>query len=165
MSNKGNIYFYARVGNQGDIFMSEYKDGKYGGAIKVEAPISTEYWENDPYIAPDESYLIFQTDRPGTFGEGDLFISYRLKNGKWSEPRNMGKGVNTKESGEGCPMVSPDGKYMFFSSMCRKLPYYSKVPITYKEKIKILNKPGHGSEDVFWVSAKIIEKLKPKELR
>jgi hypothetical protein len=49
--------------------------------------------------------------------------------------------------------------------MCRTLPSYSETPITLKEKLNVLNQPGHGSEDVFWVSAKIIEKLKPDELR
>jgi hypothetical protein len=166
MTNQGTIYFYERAeNNKGDIYRSLLINGKYGEAQRVEAPISTEYWENDPFIAPDESYIIFQTDRPGTFGEGDLFISYRLKNGKWSEPKNLGKGVNTKESGEACPIVSSDGKYLFFSSMCRTLPSYSETPITLKEKLNVLNQPGHGSEDVFWVSAKIIEKLKPDELR
>ena len=142
-----------------------YKNGQYGAAQKVKAPISTEYWENDPYIAPDESFLIFQSDRPGAFGRGDLFISYKLKNGLWSEPRNLGKGINTKRSGEACPWVTPDRKYMFFSSGTRTLPNYSAVPLTREKKIRILNQPGHGSEDVFWVSGKIIEELKPDELK
>jgi hypothetical protein len=77
----------------------------------------------------------------------------------------MGRGVNTKESGEACPNVSSDGKYFFFSSMCRTLPSYSETPITLEEKLNVLNQPGHGSEDVFWVDAKIIEELKPDELR
>jgi hypothetical protein len=166
MSNRGTIYFYARAeNNKGDIYRSLLINGKYGQAQRVEEPISTEHWENDPFIAPDESYIIFQSDRPGTFGEGDLFISYRQKNGKWSEPKNMGRGVNTKESGEACPNVSSDGKYFFFSSMCRTLPSYSETPITLEEKLNVLNQPGHGSEDVFWVDAKIIEELKPDELR
>ncbi len=165
MSNLGTIYFYDEDENNiGDIYRSLYKDGEYGEAQKVEAPINTEYWENDPYIAPDESYLIFQSDRPGTFGEGDLFISYRLNDGNWSVPVNMGKRVNTKESGEACPFVTPDGKYLFFSGMCRNFPNYSETPITLTEKLKILNLPGYGSEDVFWVDAKIIQDLKPKEL-
>jgi hypothetical protein len=77
----------------------------------------------------------------------------------------MGEGVNTRESGEACPYVSSDGRYLFFSSECRTLPSYSDTPITLKEKLNILNQPGHGSEDVFWVSAEIIEELKPKELK
>jgi hypothetical protein len=62
-------------------------------------------------------------------------------------------------------VVTADGKYLFFSSGCRTLPNYSEKPITLKEKIKILNQPGHGSEDVFWVSAKIIEELGSKVLK
>ena len=166
MSNNGTIYFYARgENNKGDIFKSIYKSGEYSGAQKVEAPISTEHWENDPYIAPDESFLIFQSDRPGTFGEGDLFISYRLKDGIWSEPKNMGVGINTRESGEGCPWVTPDGKYLFFSGMSYGFKRYSENPMDYKTKIKALCSPGYGSEDVFWVSGKIIQDLKPDELK
>jgi len=166
MSNLGTIYYFAwDENNIGDIYRSLYKDGQYGKAQKVEAPINTEYWENDPFIAPDESYIIFQSDRPGTFGEGDLFISYRLDDGSWSVPVNMGEGVNTQESGEACPIVTPDGKYLFFSSMCRNFPNYSEIPLNLTEKLKILNQPGYGSEDVFWVDAKIIEKLKPDELK
>ena len=168
MSNRRAIYFYARgENNKGDIYCSKYENGQYSKAQKVGAPISTEHWENDPYIAPDESYLIFQSDRPGELGNGDLFISFRLKNGEWSEPKNLGDGVNTKESGEACPWVTPDGKYMFFSGMIRTLPNYSDVPITLERKLEVLNQPGHGSEDVFWVRADFIEKLKhevqPKE--
>jgi hypothetical protein len=166
ISNRGTIYFYERAeNNKGDIYRSLLINGEYSEAQRVEAPINSEHWENDPFIAPDESYIIFQSDRPGTLGEGDLFISYRLKNGKWSEPKNLGKGVNTKESGEACPIVSSDGKYLFFSSMCRTLPTYSETPITLTKKLNVLNQPGHGSEDVFWVSAKIIKELKPDESR
>jgi len=166
ISNNGTIYFYARgENNKGDIYRSLFKNGKYGRAQKVEAPISTEYWENDPYIAPDESFLVFQSTRPGTLGEGDLFVSFRLKDGRWSEPKNLGEGINTGESGEGCPWVTPDGKYLFFSSSTRTLPNYSSVPLTLEKKLEILSQPGHGSEDVFWVDARIIEDLKPEELK
>ena len=166
MSNKGTIYFYARAeNNKGDIYKSVLENGKYSEARRVGPPISTQHWENDPYIAPDESFLIFQTDRPGEFGMGDLFISYRLKDGRWSEPRNMGTGVNTKKSGQACPWVTSDGKFMFFSGMSRDFKRYSETPLDYKKKINFLTSSGFGSEDVFWVSGKIIEDLKPDELK
>ena len=161
MSNLGNIYYYARgEDGKGDIYRSLLEEGVYGEAEKVEGPVSTEFWENDPYIAPDESYLIFQSDRPDPLRNGDLFISYRLPNGEWTEPQNMGPGVNTERAGEACPWVTPDGKYLFLSSGMRTLPHYSNVPLTYEEKLRILSEPGHGSEDVFWVDARIIEELK-----
>ncbi len=166
IANNGNIYFFKRAeNNKGDIYYSRYTDGGYSKAERLPAPVNTEHWENDPYIAPDESYIIFQSFRPGSNGYGDLYVSYRKNDGIWTEPQNLGEGVNSKESGEGCPWVTPDGKYLFFSSMERTLPRYSNPPLTLARKLEILGQPGHGSEDVFWVSAKIIEGLRPDELK
>jgi hypothetical protein len=37
--------------------------------------------------------------------------------------------------------------------------------LTYERKLKILNSPGSGSADIYWVDAKILEDLKPEELK
>jgi Tol biopolymer transport system component len=124
--------------------------------------ISTTSHEVDPFIAPDESYLIFASDRPGGYGEADLYICFRQSDGTWPKAQNMGPSINTK-TGELCPSVSPDGKYLFFSSNRSLYPNYSETPITYAEKERILNSPGNGNPDIYWVDAKIIEELKSKE--
>ena len=75
--------------------------------------ISTSGNEADPYIAPDESYIIFSSVRAGGLGEGDLYISFNQK-GKWTAPRSLGPTVNTSDY-EYTPLVSPDKKHFFFS--------------------------------------------------
>jgi len=169
IANSGNIYFYSasKPGGhgEGDLWMSKFKNGEYLEPVNLGAPINTEFWENDPFIAPDESYLIFQSDREGDHEFGDLFISFKDKEGKWIKPINMGENVNASYSGEGCPMVSPDGKYLFFSGMKRNYKKYINEPISYIDKMRILNNPGNGSEDIYWVDAKIIEKLRSVNLR
>ena len=90
-----------------------------------------------PFIARDESYLIFSSDRPGGYGSGDLYISFRLDDDQWSEPMNMGATINTT-SQERFPGVSPDGKYLFFTRYL-KPPHY---------------------HDLYWVKTDIIDKLK-----
>ena len=50
---------------------------------------------------------------PGA-GKGDLFVSYRRDEGGWGQPFSLGEGINTDQH-EFCPMVTPDGKYLFFS--------------------------------------------------
>ncbi len=47
-------------------------------------------------------------------GNHDLFFS-ELIDGKWTRPRSLGSGINTKGQ-EICPFLSPDGQYIFFSS-------------------------------------------------
>jgi tricorn protease-like protein len=75
----------------------------------------------------------------------------------------MGKSINTEVT-EFCPSVSPDGKYLFFSSNRSLFSNYSREPITYEEKIRILNSAKNGSNDIYWVDAKIIEELKPQDI-
>jgi hypothetical protein len=48
-----------------------------------------------PYIAPDESYFIFCSFRAGGFGSGDLYISFKQKDGSWGKVINMGDKINT----------------------------------------------------------------------
>jgi hypothetical protein len=63
-------------------------------------------------------------------------------------------------------MLSPDGKYLFFSSGRSIHPTYRETSITFGEKVRMMNAPGNGrNEDIYWVDAKIIEELKPKELK
>ncbi len=86
------------------------------------------------YISPDESYTIFDSFKKDNFGDLDLYISFKTEEDEWGYPINMGAEINT-ELRERFPMVSPDGKYMFF----------------------MRHTPG---QDFFWVSTDIIEELK-----
>jgi WD40-like Beta Propeller Repeat len=76
-TNNNIAYFTSERENgtsalHGDIFRAELKDNKFVNVTKLPAPINTDYNDSDPLIAPDESYLIFHSNRPGGFGEHDL---------------------------------------------------------------------------------------------
>jgi hypothetical protein len=168
ISSQGNIYFFGyRKGGKrdGQIFMSEYANGKYSKPVNISNPnnqINSDMHEIDPFIAPDESYLIFCSNRPNGFGDADLYITFRRQDGSWTKAINMGESINTNVT-EFCPSVSPDGKYLFFSSNRILYKNYSQYPISYEKKIKILNSPGNGSNDIYWVSAVIIAELKKSQ--
>jgi hypothetical protein len=72
----------------------------------------------------------------------------------------MGKKINT-ESVAMHGFVSPDSKYLFFSSARNPYFPYPDHKLTYDEIIKIFNSPQNGSYNIYWVDAKIIEELKP----
>jgi len=166
ISKNGNLYFFSdREGGVGncDIWVSKFVNGHYTEPENLGKSINTKLPEVDPFIAPDESYIIF-CRRDDGFGRFDLFISFREADGSWTKAKNMTDKINSI-AGEICPSVSPDEKYFFFSSNRTVHKNYSKTPITYEEKIKILNSPGNGSIDIYWVDAKIIENLKPKQLK
>jgi len=98
-----------------DIYASKMKDDEYQAPVNLGDSINTKYFECDAFIAPDESYLIFCSSRPGGFGEGDLYISFKTKNGAWTKAKNMGELINT-DTHEFCPFVTRDGKYFFYTS-------------------------------------------------
>lgn len=165
----GNLYFFISEGNEKDtdIFYSQLINGEYGEPIRLGNEINSSYSDWDAYIAPDESYMIFgSAERPDGFGGSDLYISFRRDGGTWTKAVNMGKEINSSEY-EICPYVTGDGKYFFFTSQRSFVKSYSEKPLTYDEKIRILNSPGNGfyNGDIYWVDAKIIEELNPIDLK
>lgn len=118
LTKDGTIYFASnRPGGLGsfDIYRSRFIEGQYATPENLGAAINSKFLEHDPFISPDESYLLFTSvDRPGGFGTGDLYISTLRKDGTWAEAKNLGKTFNTNGY-DFCPIVSPDGKYFFFT--------------------------------------------------
>jgi len=119
VARDGSIYYMSRredtVGKT-DIYRSRNRDGRYADAENLGPPINSVESDQDPFIAPDGSYLIVcLTGRLDSFGGYDLYVSFPKEDGSWSEPVNLGEGVNTAES-EFRPYVTADGKYLFFTS-------------------------------------------------
>ncbi len=151
----GTLYFFSRDrGGYGlsDILRSRWVDGKYTEPENLGALINTEHHEWDPFVAPDESYLIFCSKKPEGLGEDDLYVTFRRDDGSWTTPANMGQGVNSSAS-DNRPYVTLDGKYFFFNSS-RKVDGFSDL----EEALR----PGNGNRDIYWVDAKIIEQFRPK---
>ena len=118
VSNAGTLYFSSnREGGKGggDLYRSRLVNGKYSKPENLGDAINSKYFEGDPYIAPDESFLIFVSyNRPDGLGDGDLYISFN-RNGDWTPAKNVGSPVNSSAL-DFCPNMSPDGKYFFFTS-------------------------------------------------
>jgi hypothetical protein len=167
IADNGNLYFFSyRAGGKGndDIWMSECIGDLYAEPVNLGDSINTVDFDLDPFIAPDESYIIFARIDKERTGNFDLFISFKKKDGTWTRAGNMGTKINSNGS-EFCPTVSPDGKYLFFTSNRRLYESYSEIPLTFERKLKILNGPGIGSADIYWIDAKIIEELKRDALK
>jgi hypothetical protein len=119
VTRDGTLYFQAvREAGYGkaDIYRSRLLDGVYQTPESIGPVINSEKCEGDVFIADDESYLIVSiSSRKDGFGAGDLYISFRDLNDSWSPRKNMGSAINSDKR-DFCPMVTPDGKYFFFTS-------------------------------------------------
>jgi Tol biopolymer transport system component len=141
VTRDGTIYFLEIIDKTPIICTAKLKKGAYSTIECLNENINKRGCRNwCPFIAPDESYLIFSSDREGGLGNGDLYISFRDKNGEWQEAINLGSSINTNMQ-ERFPGVSPDGKYLFFTRW-HSSPFY---------------------HDLYWIDAGIINDLKNRE--
>lgn len=120
-----------------DIYRIRFLAGRYLPPEKLET-ISSPLPDHSPFIAPDESYLIWSSFRGG-YGLSDLFISHRRSDGRWSEPRNLGPRINSEAKDE-YPYVSPDGRFLFFNSNRISTLNTTRVP--------------DGPGNIYWVEAR-----------
>lgn len=111
-SAKGT-YVFDDYKNKNAIRISTFKGGKRQAPRKMGPMVNTGDLTAHPFIAPDESYLIWDSDRDGGYGASDLYISFRQKDGSWGPAINMGEKVNS-ENGDTYASVTPDGKYILF---------------------------------------------------
>jgi hypothetical protein len=114
-----SIYFWGSEVpyGQGCFWVAPFVDDTWPRAIKIPVDnIADGLKGHHPGIAPDESFMVFYSKRPGAPGgtETDLYLTLRRPDGTWTEPRNMGPRINTGYFEFGA-RISPDKKYMFFT--------------------------------------------------
>ncbi|MFT4567029.1 MAG: hypothetical protein ACI9FN_001992 [Saprospiraceae bacterium] len=139
VSAKGTYVFDDYKSND-VIRISRLVDDERQAPKKMGTVVNTGKWTAHPFIAPDESYLIWDSEREDGFGESDLYISFRQKDGSWGSAINMGDKVNS-DKWDAFGSVTSDGKYMLFNR---------GISDDYK------------NVDIYWVDAGIIETLRPQ---
>ncbi len=110
------IVFTRLVNNrQEDFYTSKKIDGAWQTAVPLPGNINTANNEGASVISQDGDWLIFTGCNFSTgLGSCDLYISFKEGN-IWSQPFNLGPNVNT-EFWESAPSLSPDKRYLYFSS-------------------------------------------------
>ena len=98
-----------------DIYYSARSGSGWKKGINIGGPVNTRYWESQPSLSSDGSRLFFVSNRPGGYGGMDIWVSRQVKDGRWSEPLNLGNVINTPGD-EMSPFIHFDGKTLYFSS-------------------------------------------------
>lgn len=146
LSGKGaNWYVTVSINNtlyftNDTVFKSPLQNGKHNSRLKVDGLFNKKQ-AVDPFISQNEDYIIYASTREGGYGQSDLYISFNDGKGNWSDGYNLGSDINTKFR-EFAPYISPDGKYLFFSR---------------RDKWQ-----NASFSDIYWVSTKVIERIKEK---
>lgn len=153
VSNNGTLYLSTiREGGEGsyDLYRSyPSEDGSYSELENIGETVNSESAEIDVYVEPDEKYIIFASYKDEGFGSGDLYVSFN-RNGKWTEAQNLGEKVNSSAR-EYTPMVSPDGRFLFYTSERAFTDEPLDSPLEFEELQSRLRTPGNGLGDIYFV--------------
>jgi len=139
ISRKGTLFFGMVDDSGGRTYCATSKGKTWNPAAAFSAHFNEPKQIGDPFISPDEDYLIFLAERPGGYGQADLYITFSKGHGDWTHPKNLGPKINT-DAFEFGPSLTPDGKYFMFS---RRKAWKTEVP-----------------SQIFWVKADFIEQLR-----
>jgi outer membrane protein OmpA-like peptidoglycan-associated protein len=101
-----------------------------GWSVPTDLIIANHYNKaiyNEFCMSADRQVLLMAVERNDTFGQKDIYVSFRDSNGNYSEPKNLGNVVNTPST-EASPFLATDEESLYYSST---------------------GHPGLGSADIF----------------
>jgi hypothetical protein len=127
----GNLYF----SDYDTLYYSEFRDGEHQEAVDLAVLTGNDTLKgNSPYVTPAADTLLFAAKR-GLRGK-ELFASFRLEDGSWSDRISLGPEVNAGRLNDS-PRLTPAGNFLFFVSAGNDRPW-----------------------GIYWVSASILDRTK-----
>lgn len=156
VSGSGDLYFF----RESNLYISRAVNNHFEYPVEVDNDLNRKFNACRPFVSPNDDYLIFHANHKKGLGGNDLYIIYKKNDGSWTEPVNLGETVNSSSHDFG-PYVSPDGKYLFFSSYRAYDPSVFKNK-TYDELLKLYREPLNGYATLYWMDTNIINDLRLK---
>jgi hypothetical protein len=165
VTREGTLYFTRteKGSRTSFIYRARWKEGRFQEPEKLPPQVNCGTSQFNAFIAPDESYIIVPVfGRKDSLGGTDYYIVFRGEDDTWSEPVNMGAGINTAGGAEFSPYVSPDGRYFFFMSS-RFLPREEwPAKLSYGHLREAYAGMPNGNSAIYWVDARVIDSLRPR---
>jgi hypothetical protein len=160
----GTLYF-TREGAErvSSIYRSRLVDGAYAEPELLGPEVNCGTNRFNAFVAPDESFVIVPAlGGDDNLGGVDYYVAFRSEDDTWTGPINLGDAINRAEGREWSASLSPDGRYLFFmSSRTTDAEPTTLAGRSIAELLAMSTEPGQGSSDIWWVSAEVVERLRP----
>ncbi len=120
ISADGRILIFTSCNNKNgmgscDLYMSKKKGNEWSIPENMGSHINSRYWEAQPSLSNDGKKLYFASDRPGGFGNKDIWVSEMDSSGNWQRPINLGKNINTMGN-DISPFLHPNRQLLFLAT-------------------------------------------------
>jgi hypothetical protein len=116
LNSDGTILFLYKTDSfDGNIYSSEYVEGRWKPIKKLNNNINTKFYESHAAISFDGKKLYFTSNRAGGYGELDIYVSEKDASGDWGPAINLGNTINTMFN-EDTPFITLNDSILYFSS-------------------------------------------------
>jgi len=120
LSADGRSLYFIRAdrtkSNSGDIYVSHLQDNKrWSTPQKLPDNINSRGKEHSVFIHPNGHTLYFSSNGHPGMGGFDIFVTEKINDSTWCDPKNLGNPINTHHD-ENSILVSADGKYAYFAA-------------------------------------------------
>ena len=148
----GTLYFTSdHPGGKGylDVWESRFADGKFQEPVNLGDAINNEKWANfEVWVDPDKKFLLVSAyGHDDSLGDCDLYVSYR-RDGAWQPLQNLGAPVNSAAR-DYTARVTPDGRYLYFTSERGVPTDHRDKPWTYREFTAAVRSVRNGLGNIY----------------
>ncbi|MBD1362885.1 PD40 domain-containing protein [Mucilaginibacter sp. ZT4R22] len=154
VAKNGNLYFTVEAAygkGSEDIVLCRYTPKGYEAPISLPEDINTKFDEFNAFVDPDEQFILFTCQgRADDMGKGDLYLARKNAAGNWQPAQHLPAGINST-SLDYCPYITPDKKYLIFTSNRLSKGWYDDKAVDYKTLKALLSEAGNGLDDEYWV--------------
>ncbi|HLO55838.1 MAG TPA: OmpA family protein [Saprospiraceae bacterium] len=120
-----------------DLYYSMFMNDEWTIPVNMGHKVNSAGWDSQPTLSADGRTLYFSSNRKGSIGAADIWMTYRNENNAWVTPINLGPEINSTGSDE-TPFLHADGQTLYFRSNGR--PGMGDFDIYYSRKDLTTNK-------------------------
>lgn len=150
VARDGSVYFMAATGKQGNfqLYCAAFRHGAYQPPHLL--PFSAGDWGGvDPAIAPDQSFIVFASNRPPTpANNSDVFIAFRDSEGRWSQPVDLRPFIDNADAIDEL-RLGPDGHTLYFTTGHIVAPTYPKTLADSERGLQQMQGWNNGKDNVW----------------
>jgi WD40-like Beta Propeller Repeat len=139
-----------------DTYRAQWLGDRFGPPAELKGDSDRVYGRLQAYVSPNESYMIFVSwhdddtkTEAGIYSPGDLYVSERA-NGAWLRGRHLPAPINSAGA-ERAPMVSADGRTLYFTSERGFATAHPELATTYDALERHLHESRNGLGDIYSV--------------
>ena len=161
----GSLYFTSSprdsTAQQVDTYRAQWMGDHFAPPVEIAGDSDRVYGRLQAYVSPDEAYMVFVSwhdddtkTEAGIYSPGDLYVSERV-NGVWQRGRHLPAPINTAAA-ERAPMVSSDGRTLYFTSERGFATAHPARATTYEELERHLHESRNGLGDIYQVPIELL---------